>query len=173
MIRASGDDLFMTNFEITTGNCYNCTWSKSQMPFYGKFLIYNLNALVFSRNFIGKKESDEFEWAAGYGFMRIYYNKSSNSAGDTNNRRYFFSYGLKFIQLNKEKKFDSTLSLLTRLHGEAGIRIPKIGLYAFGGVTFNYYQHRDTPLIRKELASGSYGNTDFQLWPSYSFGIQL
>lgn len=172
MIRAYVDDIFISNFELSTGNCYNCTWSESKMPFDGKFMTFHLNSLIFSKNFFESSDS-EFEWAAGYGFMRMHYNKSSQSKNDQNNKKYFVSYGMKFIHLNKERDFTSELSLLTKLHAEFGFKINAIKIYIFGGASLNNYLYKNDPLERKELASGLLSDFYYQLWPSYVFGIQI
>lgn len=167
------NDLFLTNFELATGNCFNCTWTESQMPISGRFMIMRVNSLIYSFNPFDDIES-EFEWSVGYGFQQVLYNKSSQSKNDKRNKKYFISYGLRFLHLNKDKKFNPDLSLLTRAHMEIGYRIKFIFKYIYAGTTINYFISNDNLFDRKSMfISGESRRHQYQLWPSYTIGFQM
>jgi hypothetical protein len=128
-LRAYIDDFFLTNYELATGNCYNCSWTESQMPISGKFMIMRVNSLIYGRNPLNESE---FKWSVGYGFQQVMYNKSSQSRNDPKNKRYFIGYGMRLLHLNKGEKFDSELNVLTRGHIEIGFRVKAI--LKIGGV---------------------------------------
>lgn len=172
-IRAYLNEFFLTNVEFTSGNCYNCTKTESQMPLSGKFQVYYQNALIVGYDY-QSTGNGEFAWSAGYGFERMMYNKNSMSPHDPKNKRYFISYGVRFLHLNKEKKYDSTLSLLTKAHSEIGFRFSS-SKYIYSGISLNYFVTKDgIPLHRPlELARGQSRRNSYQIWPSYTVGVQI
>lgn len=169
-LRIYATDLFLTNVEYTTGNCYNCSFSESKMPIYGRFKVLNQNALIYGRNIDGRF-NDQIKWGIGYGFQKVLLNKASLIAGDPRNQKVQLSYGLRFVHLNKTKKLMKDLSLLSRIHSEVGGRF--IGIYWFAGLSINAYMHKGEALsIPLELSRGR-GKINHQLWTGYSFGVQL
>lgn len=194
-IRVYADELFLTTIERTTGNCQNCTFTPSQMPFSGRFKVMNQNALIFAYNH-WQQYNAEVKWGIGYGFTKVYYNKSSMIGGDTRNGRFMLSWGLRAMHLNRTEKFDKQLSLLTRAHIEAGFGSRwalrtlmqmlqgsmsgkpdirgKRGPLLFGGVSLNNYLHTGEDLRRNfEIAPNKEQGLNLQYWPGYSFGIQF
>lgn len=164
------DELFIVNLQISTGSCYNCTWTESRMPLDGNFMIIHQNALVYGYNYWDV--FDEFQWTIGYGFERLHFNKSSMSQYDPNNKKYFFSYGLRFQHLNKGREFSKELSFLTRGQFEVGYRL--FGVYLFSGFTINNYLSRSITFERGvRLASGSLGEVNQTAWLGYQVGVQI
>ncbi|MEO9869066.1 LA_2272 family surface repeat-containing protein [Ekhidna sp.] len=168
-LRISRSDLLPLMVEYTTGNCQNCSFTESQMPIGDIFYKTNQNALIFGYEF---SDDEELNWAVGYGFQRVYYYKSSMSAFDPKNKKYFFSPSIRFLHLNREKKFDPTLSLLTQFQFDVGYRFGWFTLYT--GLNMNAFLYKDgLPLdVNFEIASRQSG-TQYQIWPGYIFGIQL
>ncbi|MGB3467194.1 MAG: hypothetical protein WBA74_18070 [Cyclobacteriaceae bacterium] len=163
-------DVFITNIEYTTGNCYNCSYSQSQMPVRGKFKVLNQNALIYGRNLTGRFNS-AIKWGIGYGFQKVLLNKSSMSAFDSDNGRLQISYGLRVLHLNRSKKISRELNLLSRMHAEAGIKF--LGIRWFAGAAINFFVSNGERLdIRSDILPAT-GSLSRQLWPGYTFGIQL
>lgn len=165
-IRVSRSDILPWIVEYTTGNCHNCTFTESRMPISDIFYKTNQNALIFAYEF---SDEEEIKWAMGYGFHRMYCYKSSQSPNDPKNMKYFFSPSFRFIHLNKEKKFDPTLSLLTQLQFDAGYRFSRFAVFA--GANMNAYFYKEgLPLeVNFEIAGGE----QHQVWLGYVFGVQL
>lgn len=168
------NEYFLTNVEVTSGNCRNCTWTESTMPFSGKYQLMNQNALIFGYNHWDG--SEDYKWSVGYGFEQVRYNKSSMSKSDQSNKRYFISYGLRAQHLNSNKRFDQKINLLTVAHSEIGARpVKKTGIYLFGGITINYLMTKDELATYQgiELAEGTAGQSNYRLWAGYSVGVQM
>ncbi len=165
------DDLFLSNLEYTTGNCLNCSFTKSSMPLDGRFMIMNQNALILAYNPLDTYGTNR-RIGIGYGFERLFYNKASMVAEDKRNKRYFMAAGFRVMHLSTTRKLQQDLSLLGRAHVELGFKLS--WLYLFAGVSINSHFSKDRPLeTLTSLSNGSIGNWDFQVWPGYSFGIQL
>jgi hypothetical protein len=165
------NEVFATNIEYTTGNCMNCTRTQSSMPFDDKNQIYNQNSLIVGY--------DPFNntWGFGYGFIKILYNKSSMLPTDRNNRKRIISYGIRFLHLNRDLKFDRSFNLLNRLHVEYGKRF--MGRYVFVGASFNYFL-RDSEIAEDvykinslKVSSGHFFNFNSDFWPGYTVGFQI
>jgi len=172
--RIYANELFLTNIEKTTGNCFNCSNTQSGMPFSGSNKIMNQNALIFSYNPFKIKESSP-KWAFGYGFQKVYYNKFSMTKHKWNNRR-FYSLGIRFLHINKTKKIEPRLSLLTKLHAEYGRRLGKLSpLYVFGGISLSTYLHKSLDNLENsfEILSKRSNKLTYQIWPGYTFGIHM
>ncbi len=172
-IRLYNNNLFWTNLEITTGNCRNCTWTESTMPLSDKFQKMNQNALIFGYNHWDYVSP--YKWTVGYGFEQVLYNKSSMSAGDPHNKRFFISYGARVQHLNQANRFEKRLNLLSILHSEIGFKITR-GMYVFGGLNVNceWMKALAEPTgLEMMLASGSLGNRQYRLWASYTVGLQM
>lgn len=170
-------ETFLYNLEYTTGNCYNCSFTQSEMPILGKSKITNQNALIVSYNDRAVTSSSDPLWSFGYGFERIHYNKKNMIAADPRNQRKFYSYGLKFQHLNFEEEIEDALSLLTKINFSMGhiFRNPILTCYIFASVTANaYLSNRESEFTEENanrpLAISEEG-TD--LWPGYEFGIHL
>ncbi len=170
-------ETFLYNFEYTTGNCYNCTFTKSQMPIDGKSKITNQNALIISYNDRAFAFSNNPLWSFGYGFERVHYNKKNMIAADPANQKRFYSYGVKLQHLNFEEEVEKELSLLTKLNFNIGhiFRTPLFTCYVFAGVTANaYWSAIDSTFseenVNRPLALESSGG---QFWPGYELGIHL
>lgn len=165
----SRSDVIPFTIEYTSGNCHNCTFTKSSMPIDDQFYKTNQNSLIFG---FDKWNESEIVWAAGYGFHRVYYNKSSMSPNDFNNRRIYLSPAIRFIHLNKTRSLDPGLSLLTQLRFEVGLRVKRVTI--FGGANANAYLYRENrPLtVSSELVNGV-GKTNYQIWPGFVYGIKL
>ncbi|MEM0940293.1 MAG: hypothetical protein AAF600_20010 [Bacteroidota bacterium] len=168
-IRFSRSDLLPWMAEYTTGNCHNCTFTESKMPISDIFYKTNQNALIVGYSF---SDDEQVKWAVGYGFHRMYYIKSSMSKADPGNKKYFFSPSIRIMHLNQQKKFDSSLSLLSQLQLDAGYRLKWFAIYV--GIHLNAYWYQDQlPLeVNWELLNRS-SFVNHQLWFGYTFGIQL
>lgn len=169
-LRVYSSEVFLFNIEYTTGNCYNCSFTESQMPLNSRFKVLNQNALIYGRN-INDRFNNQIKWGLGYGFEKNLLNKASMSAYDNRNQRLQLSYGLRFIHLNKSEQFKRELSLLTRLHAEIGVRF--LDIYWFVGTGLNMYLFSDEPLDISSEISSRQGLIGRQLWPGYSIGVQL
>lgn len=169
--RIYSDDLFLTSLEYTTGNCFNCSFTKSTMPLDGKFMIVNQNALILAYNPTDAYGTNR-RIGIGYGFERLFYNKASMVPQDRRNKRYFISAGLRVMHLSTTRKLQKDLSLLSRAHTEMGIKLR--GFYVFGGLSINGHVSDDRPLdTNLNWLKGPLGTLTYQVWPGYSFGIQI
>jgi hypothetical protein len=169
-IRLSYNEIFPANLEYTTGNCLNCTWTQSGMPYRGRNRKFNQNALMVGY------DPDRETWGFGWGFQKVLYNKATMLPKPDNEKR-LITYGLKFLHLNKQLRVDKTFNLVTRLNLEWGKRYRF--LYWYGGVSINYFlaqPEMDENIfeIRSHQISveGLWGLTG-KLWPGYTVGIQL
>jgi len=168
------NDLFLTNIEKTTGNCYNCSNTQSGMPFSGSNRIMNQNALIFSYNPFNTKKSKP-KWAFGYGFQKVFYNKFSMGKNLWNEKR-FYSLGVRFLHINRKEKIEPRLSLLSKVHVEYGKRLGKKSpFYVFGGITFSMYLHKSLDNLENsfEILSKRSNKLTYQIWPGYTFGIHI
>lgn len=170
-IRVFIDEIYTTNLEYTTGNCWNCTWIiGSEMPYEERNQTFNQNALILGY------DGGQDTWGFGYGFQRVLYNKFTIKPSPFNRRR-IISYGIKFLHLNRSMEFDKTFNLLTRLNVEYGKRFRF--LYVFAGVSVNYFLAEPEEDIgvygirSKVISTGSVGDLDSSMWPGYSAGIQM
>jgi hypothetical protein len=93
-LQVSYNEIFSTTLEYTTGNCLNCTYTQSRMPYSDFNKIYNQNALI-----VGYDYWKEI-WGFGYGFQKMLYNKHSMLPNDLLNERRVINYGIKWIHLN-------------------------------------------------------------------------
>lgn len=169
--RVFSDDLFLSTIEYTTGNCLNCSFTKSSMPLDGNFMIVNQNALILAYNPTDTYGTNR-RIGIGYGFERLFYNKASMVAQDPRNKRHFISTGLRFMYLSTTRKLQRDLSLLSKLHAEMGVKLS--GFYLFGGVSLNSHLSKDQPLkTTLKWLDGPIGAWRYQVWPGYTFGIQL
>ncbi|MEO1255910.1 MAG: hypothetical protein AAFY41_13660, partial [Bacteroidota bacterium] len=165
-LRFSSSDILPVIVEYTTGNCHNCTFTESKMPIGDIFYKTNQNALIVGYEF---SDDETIKWAVGYGFQRVYYYKNSMSPGDPKNKKYFFSPSLRFIHLNKEEKFDPTLSLLTQFQFEIGYRFSWFAIFAGANVNAYFYEDGLPVDVNLEISNGN----KHQVWPGYTFGVQL
>ena len=58
-LRVSTNELFLTNIEVSTGNCANCTFTQSGMPIDGKYKKFNQNNLIIGVDNLGN------DWGVG------------------------------------------------------------------------------------------------------------
>lgn len=170
-------ETFLYNVEYTTGNCYNCTFTPSQMPIDGKAKITNQNALIVSYNDRAFSYSNNPLWSFGYGFERVHYNKKNMIGADPRNQKRFYSYGIKLQHLNFEKKVETDLSLLTKLNFNFGHRFknPIFTCFVFAGVTANAYWSNINSTFAEHNNSRplAFAEGDAQFWPGYELGIHL
>ncbi len=169
--RIYSNELFLTNIERTTGNCFNCTNTQSEMPFSGSNKIMNQNALIFSYNPFNTKKSKP-KWAFGYGFQKVFYNKFSMAKHKWNEKR-FYSLGVRFLHINRKEKIEPRLSLLSKLHAEYGRRLGFF--YVFGGISLSTYLHKSLDNLENsfEILSKRSNKLTYQIWPGYTFGIHM
>jgi hypothetical protein len=172
VFRLQHNELFAANLEYTMGNCQNCSWNAAGpvgMPYYDSYKKFNQNALILG--------FDPFRdiWGFGWGFLKILRNKHSMLPIDKLNERRMFSYGIRFLHLNREKKVDRTFNLVSRLHIEYGKK-RRLG-YVFVGASLNYFlQNAGEEMypVRSPVAStGKIGGLNSSAWPGYSLGIQF
>ncbi|HOX81751.1 MAG TPA: hypothetical protein PLS08_01880, partial [Chryseolinea sp.] len=135
------------------------------------YKIYNQNALIVGYNPFEKT------WGFGYGFERILYSKFSVMPHRLNEKK-VFSYGLRFLHLNKEMKIDQDFNLLTKLHVEYGKRL-KGKKYVFANASLNYFMMEPEGSVDnyhiKSLVidTGKIFGLNSFVWPGYGVGIQL
>lgn len=170
-VRVFIDEVYTTNIEYTTGNCWNCTWIiGSEMPYEENNQTFNQNALILGF------DSNQDTWGFGYGFQRVLYNKFTIKPSPFNRKR-IIAYGIKFLHLNREMSFDETFNLLTRLNVDYAKRWKF--LYVFVGASFNYFIYEpgeggDIYKVRSVKAStGDVGKYTSEIWPGYSAGFQF
>lgn len=175
--RAYTTETFFYNFEFTTGNCYNCTNTKSGMPLTGDYLIMNQNALIFSYNPASLRSSKDPQWAIGYGFEKVRYNKNSMSAEDPRNAKKFISYGISFKHVSFKDAIADHLNLLTSIDLEYGrkIRNKLFTFYLYGGISANAFVSNEVSPIAPENISYNITSAEFNydFWPGYEVGVHL
>jgi len=170
------NDLFLANFEYTTGNCLNCSvggMGKSDMPFNENWKKLNQNALILG--FDPRYDT----WGFGYGFMRILLNKvvMIDKPDAPRNARKMISYGARIMHLNRSMSYDNSFNLLTRLQVDFGYKrkfLPRI----FGGVSLNYFAHESMDVhndyhIAAPVVTFGSGKILSSMWPGYSLGLQF
>lgn len=173
-IRVSYSELFQANIEYTTGNCQNCTWTQSEMPYEGNNKIVNQNALLFGYNAL--KEI----WGFGYGFQKVLYDKKTMLPASRNpalqNEKRLLRYGIKFIHLNKLWSVGKDFNLVSRLNIDYGRKFK--GMYIFVGTSLNHliadvHSTLDPGIFYrydiKESAASRYKNS---LWLGLESGLQ-
>ncbi|HEY0652041.1 MAG TPA: hypothetical protein VGD65_02895 [Chryseosolibacter sp.] len=170
-LQLSHNEIFATTIEYTTGNCLNCTYTQSRMPYADLNKIYNQNALIFAYDHWKER------WGFGYGFQKMLYNKHSMLPTDPLNERRLINYGIKFIHLNRNRTLDKTFNLVTKLNFEIGRR--KGSKYFFVGASLNYFLYETRDGIEEysfntiALNTGKVLDLSSQLWPGYTAGIKL
>jgi len=168
-LRISRSDVLPQTIEYTTGNCHNCAFTKSGMPIDDRWYKTSQNALIFGYDHLNESE---IVWAAGYGFHRVYYNKNSAAANDFNNKRVYLSPAIRLVHLNKSRNFDPTLSLMTQLRFEVGLRVKRTTFFVGANANAFLYKEEDPLEISGQLLKGS-GKVNYQIWPGYVYGIKL
>ncbi len=162
------DEMFFTNYEITTGNAKNKRIQNASVT------RYNLNSLIFSNSstgFIPQQNS----WALGYALKHYVYNRSAiPGMGEFR----FLAYGIEILHINHEaKSITRELSLLMRPKVQFGTRLhPKLQMiYVFAAVTYNFYVSKSKDGISPSfLESHNRVNEKFlEMWPGFSVGIHL
>jgi hypothetical protein len=170
-LQISYNEIFSTTLEYTTGNCLNCTYTQSRMPYADFNKIYNQNALIFGYDYW--KEI----WGFGYGFQKMLYNKHSMLPNDPLNEIRVINYGVKFIHLNHHRSFDKLFNLVTKLNFEIGKR--KGSKYIFVGASINYFlfETRDGAeeytFQTVTLTTGKVFDLQSQMWPGYTAGVKF
>jgi hypothetical protein len=173
--RINYSELFPLNAEVSTGNCMNCTWTQSTMPYWDSNQQLNQNVLI-----IGYDRWNE-TWGFGYGFQKLLYSKSSMNPKDVENKKRVITYGVRWLHLNRSFSFDKTLNLVTRLNFDWGKF--KWGnryksYYWYVGASLNYFIYEDDQentysISSWKLASGTLSEFSTICWPGYNIGIQL
>lgn len=175
--RAYTTETFFYNVEFTTGNCYNCTKTKSGMPLTGSYQVMNQNALIFSYNPATIRSDSDPQWAIGYGFEKVKYNKNSMSAEDPNNAKKFISYGISFKHVSFDDEIADHLNLLTTLDLEYGQKIKNkvFTFYLYGGISANAFITNKSAAIAPEKISYNItsAGVNYDFWPGYEVGIHL
>jgi hypothetical protein len=167
-ISAYADELFFTNYEISTGTRKN---RRIKDDLTNKNIV---NSLIFSNSSNGFI-SDQKSWALGYGLKKFYYSRS-DSPGMAEFR--FFSFGAELLHVNYEaKKFTSDMNLLVRPKVSVGTRLHRkvTTIYVFGALTYNFYWTEGETGISPRFmeASKKVSNKLLEMWPGLSFGIHL
>lgn len=162
------DELFFTNYEISTGTRKN---RRIKDETTNKYIA---NSLIFSNTSNGFV-SDQKSWAFGYGLKKFYYNRS-DVPGMTEFR--FLSYGFEVMKINYEaKKITNEMSLLVRPKVSIGTRLhPKLRqIYVFCGLTYNFYWSESETGISPGFMESSkkLENKLLKMWPGLSVGIHL
>jgi hypothetical protein len=162
------DELFFTNYEITTGNSKN---SRIQNVPSNNYI---LNSLIFSNSSNGFNP-DQKSWALGYGLKRYVYNRSV-IPGMSEFR--FLAYGIELLHINREaKSITKELSLLMRPKVQFGTRLhPKLKMiYVFAAVSYNVYVSKSDDGISPTFleSHNTAGGKVVEMWPGFSAGIHL
>lgn len=171
-IRVSINEVFTTNLEYTTGNCQNCTWTQTGMPYEGRNRIFNQNALIVGYD--ARKET----WGFGYGFQKVLYDKKTMAPSTKiQNERRLLRYGVKFIHLNKQGELSRAFNLLSRATIDYGRKFK--GLYFFGGTSVNHLAASARTNVDQfsiaspevqTIAETGFSNT---FWLGFEAGVQL
>jgi hypothetical protein len=170
-LQLSYTEIFSTTLQYTTGNCLNCTYTQSRMPYADFNKIFNQNALILGYDYWRDT------WGFGYGFQKMLYNKHSMLPNDPLNEKRIINYGIKFIHMNRNKTFDKLFNLVTRLNVEIGKRYG--GKYLFGGVSLNYFLYEKADAVEPytfqsvTLNTGQVFDFESMLWPGYTAGLQF
>lgn len=162
------DELFFTNYEISTGNMKN---RRMNQELTNKYIV---NSLIFSNTSNGFV-SDHKSWAFGYGLKKFHYTRS-DLPGLAEFR--FLSYGVEFMKMNYEaKKVTKDLSLLARPKVSVGTRLhrklPEV--YVFCALTYSFFWSESETGISPGFmeTSKELENKLLEMWPGVSFGIHL
>lgn len=170
-LQLSFTEIFLATLQYTTGNCLNCTYTQSRMPYSDFNKIFNQNALIIGY------DSWEDTWGFGYGFQKMLYNKHSMLPNDLLNEKRIINYGIKFIHMNRDNKFDKVFNLVTKLNVEIGKRYG--GKYLFAGVSVNYflYEHiggsEQYTFRTVTFDAGRVLDFESMFWPGYTAGVQF
>lgn len=161
------DEMFFTNYEITTGNRKN---SRIQNASSNRYI---LNSLIFSNTSTGFCPGRS--WALGYGLKKFIYNRSA-TPGMSELR--FLAYGVELLHVNHNpKSITKELSLLMRPKVQFGTRLhPKIRtIYVFAAVTYSAYVSKSDTKISPAFLETSSTVSDrlVQMWPGISAGVLL
>ena len=170
VLRLYYNESFPVNLQYTTGNCLNCSWTQSGMPFYQNNRKFNQNALILGY--------DPFRdmWGFGYGFQKLLYNKVTMLPKPDNEKR-LISYGVKFLHMNRNLKLDRSFNLLSRVNIDWGKR--RGSVYFYGGVSFNYFLYKTQEIANVYkpnsvvLYSGKALSLQSSVWPGYEIGMQM
>lgn len=170
-LRVSTNEVFLTNLEFSTGNCSNCSFTATGMPFNDKNKKYNQNSIIVSID----NPSDI--WGIGYGFRKLLISKYDMTANPKNGKK-MLSYGIQFTTINEKKKIEQPSNLLSKISFEYGKRWK--GVYIFGGVSMNLFLESKDKVNQVSYAPdiaktwiGEILNQKGAVWAGYSFGIQL
>ena len=168
-VRLHFSELFATTLEYSTGNCLNCSWTQSTMPFDDQNKILNQNVLILGYDHWRQT------WGFGYGFQKLLYNKATMLPKPTNEKR-LMTYGIKFIHLNRHIHFDRDFNLVTRLNFEWGKR--RSFYYWFVGLSLNYFmfeegEEQPYQIESFRVSTGNLAGLRTSFWPGYSVGVQL
>lgn len=162
------DEMFFTNYEITTGNSKN---SRIQGVSSNRYI---LNSLIFSNSSNGFNPNQK-SWALGYALKQFVYNRSA-VPGMSEMR--FLSYGVELLHINHEaKSITKELSLLVRPKIQIGTRLhPKIQMiYFFAAVSYSVYVTKSEAEISPSFleSQSTVSGNSLQMWPGLSAGILL
>jgi hypothetical protein len=140
------------------------------MPFEDRHQIFNQNALILGY------DPFQLTWGFGYGFQKVLYNKVTME-GSPLNKTKVITYGIKFLHLNKELKFDPSFNLVNKLNLEYGKRRGFIYIYA--GISLNYFLHNVQETVEEykirsaTAATGELFGFNTDVWPGYQIGLQF
>ena len=161
------DELFMTNYQLSTGTIKN-----------GRKLdavkwIYIQNGIIFGYN-PSLLRDDGAHWALGYGLYKKIFNRS---ATPSMNQFRFVSGGLEFLHYNEGPGLDDKLNLVSRLKASAGTRLhPKLSsIYIFGGLSYNVLISRNPVDITPGIFNDSHVSADIarQRWAGGHIGVMI
>jgi hypothetical protein len=174
-LRLYYNELFTFNAEYTSGNCMNCTYTQSTMPYWDFNQQMNQNVVIFGYD--RWRET----WGFGYGFQKLLYSKNSMNPKDPENRKRMITYGARFIHLNRSLSLDKTFNILTRLNFDFGkFKWGKKykSYYWFVGASINYYVYDDDgeegfDVRSITLYEGTLSEYKTMLWPGYNVGLHF
>jgi hypothetical protein len=175
-VRMYYNELFPSTLEYTTGNCLNCTYTQSEMPYDDFNKIFNQNALFVGYDYWNQT------WGFGYGFQKLLYNKFSMLPTSPHNEKRMMMYGVRFIHLNRSMSFDKTFNLVTRLNfdwGSCRWGNKRHWYYWFAGVSLNYFiedtagEEEVYSISSIQFSLPEVNGMKSSFWPGYTFGLQF
>jgi hypothetical protein len=170
-LQLSYNEIFATTLEYSTGNCLNCTYTQSRMPYADLNKIYNQNILILGYDYW--KDT----WGFGYGFQKMLYNKHSMPPNDPLNEKRVINYGIKFVHLNRNRTVDKVFNLVTKLNFEIGKRYGSKYLFVGASVNYFLYEPRDSSpeysVNTVVFNTGKLLKFESQLWPGYTVGVKI
>jgi hypothetical protein len=163
------NELFLYNYELSTGNRKN-----------GRILqthenVYLTNSVIYSSH--GYRTSNNNEWALGYGFTKMRFNRSERPF---ENEKQFMAYGVDVMHLNSQAGvFTKDFNMLTRFKYLRGVRIMRRVknlnmLFPFFMVSANVYAGNiNDQSVTPSGFKSKLSNKQLSVWPGFALGMLI